>query len=79
VRIWHKWLERRTRGRTFTWDNVNAFLTRRPLPAAKNIHRERISHARNRMPELRTSGCVGARAQPLRLAGALRTKCGFRL
>jgi hypothetical protein len=39
VRIWHKWLERRTRGRTFTWDNFNAFLTRHPLPAAKIIHR----------------------------------------
>jgi hypothetical protein len=39
VRIWHKWLERRTRGRPFKWDNFNAFLTRHPLPAAKIIHR----------------------------------------
>jgi RNA-directed DNA polymerase len=60
VRIWHKWLERRTRGRTFTWDNFNAFLTCHPLPAAKIIHlMERISRARNRMPELRTSDMGG--------------------
>jgi RNA-directed DNA polymerase len=39
VRIWHKWLERRTRGRSFKWDNFNAFLTRHPLPAARIIHR----------------------------------------
>ena len=39
VRMWHKWLERRTRGRPFLWDRFNAFLARHPLPAAKIIHR----------------------------------------
>ena len=39
VRIWPKWLEGRTRGRSFKWDNFNAFLSRHPLPAAKIIHR----------------------------------------
>src|SRR5262252_1015262 len=39
VRIWHKWLERRTRGRLLTWASFNAFLARHPLPAAWIIHR----------------------------------------
>jgi RNA-directed DNA polymerase len=39
MRIWHKWLERRTRGRRLLWANFNAFLARHPLPAAKIIHR----------------------------------------
>jgi hypothetical protein len=39
VRIWHKWLARRTRGRPFLWDHFNAFLARHPLPAASIIHR----------------------------------------
>ena len=39
VRIWHKWLERRTRGRLLTWDSFNAFLGRHPLPVARIIHR----------------------------------------
>src|SRR5262252_7149680 len=39
VRIWHKWLERRTRGRLLTWASFNAFLARHPLPAARIIHR----------------------------------------
>jgi RNA-directed DNA polymerase len=39
VRIWHKWLERRTRGWLLTWANFNAFLTRHPLPAARIVHR----------------------------------------
>jgi RNA-directed DNA polymerase len=38
-RIWHKWLERRTRGRPFTWDSFTALLARHPLPAARIIHR----------------------------------------
>jgi RNA-directed DNA polymerase len=38
VRIWHKWLERRTRGRMLTWANFNAFLARHPLPLARIIH-----------------------------------------
>jgi RNA-directed DNA polymerase len=39
VRIWQKWLERRTRGRRLTWASFNAFLARHPLPAARIIHR----------------------------------------
>jgi len=39
VRIWHKWLERRTRGRKFLWDKFRAFLARQTLPAARIIHR----------------------------------------
>jgi RNA-directed DNA polymerase len=39
VRIWHKWLERRTRGRKFLWDKFRAFLARHTLPAARIIHR----------------------------------------
>jgi group II intron reverse transcriptase/maturase len=39
VRIWQKWLERRTRGRLLTWASFNAFLARHPLPAARIIHR----------------------------------------
>jgi group II intron reverse transcriptase/maturase len=39
VLIWHKWLERRTRGRTLTWATFSALLARHPLPAARIIHR----------------------------------------
>jgi RNA-directed DNA polymerase len=39
VRTWHKWLERRTRGKKFLWDKFNAFLTRHPLPTARITHR----------------------------------------
>ena len=39
TRIWHKWRERRTRGRMLLWANFNAFLARHPLPAARIIHR----------------------------------------
>jgi RNA-directed DNA polymerase len=38
-RIWHKWLTRRTRGRTFLWNTFNALLARHPLPAARIVHR----------------------------------------
>jgi hypothetical protein len=38
TRIWHKWRERRTRGRMLLWANFNAFLARHPLPA-RIIHR----------------------------------------
>jgi RNA-directed DNA polymerase len=38
-RIWHKWLERRTRGRVLVWANFKAFLARHPLPVARIIHR----------------------------------------
>jgi RNA-directed DNA polymerase len=38
-RIWHKWLERRTRGKRLTWAGFSAFLDRHPLPLARIIHR----------------------------------------
>ena len=38
VRTWHKWLERRTRGKRFTWAGFNALLDRHPLPAARIVH-----------------------------------------
>ena len=39
VRIWQKWLERRTRGWLLTWASFSAYLARHPLPAARIIHR----------------------------------------
>jgi RNA-directed DNA polymerase len=39
VKIWRKWLERRTRGRLLTWDSFKAFLARHQLPMARIIHR----------------------------------------
>jgi len=39
TKTWHKWLERRTRGKRLTWDRFNAFLTRHALPRARIIHR----------------------------------------
>jgi RNA-directed DNA polymerase len=38
-RIWHKWMERRTRGKLLTWACFNALRARNPLPAARIIHR----------------------------------------
>jgi RNA-directed DNA polymerase len=39
VRIWHKWLTRRTRGWTFLWSDFTAFLARHPLPTARIVRR----------------------------------------
>ena len=39
VRIWHKWLGRRTRGKKFLWDKFQAFLARHTLPVARIVHR----------------------------------------
>jgi RNA-directed DNA polymerase len=39
VLTWHKWLERRTRGRALIWATFSAFLARHPLPVARIIHR----------------------------------------
>jgi hypothetical protein len=39
VRIWQKWLERRTRGKLLTWAGFRAFLDCHPLPLARIIHR----------------------------------------
>jgi hypothetical protein len=39
VRIWHKWLERRTRGTSLSWARFRALLDRHPLPSARINHR----------------------------------------
>ena len=39
VKIWRKWLERRTRAKRLTWDRFNAFLLRHPLPKARIFRR----------------------------------------
>jgi RNA-directed DNA polymerase len=38
IRLWRKWLSRRTRGDPFTWDRFNQFLRSYPLPAALVVH-----------------------------------------
>jgi RNA-directed DNA polymerase len=37
-KTWRKWLERRTRGKRFTWDRFNALLDSFPLPKPRIIH-----------------------------------------
>jgi group II intron reverse transcriptase/maturase len=37
-RIWRKWLSRRKRGGSMTWDQFNRLLERYPLPAAVVVH-----------------------------------------
>jgi RNA-directed DNA polymerase len=39
VKLWRKWLERRTRSERLTWARFNALLARHPLPPARIIHR----------------------------------------
>ena len=39
VKLWRKWLERRTRAKRLTWARFNAFLARQPLPRARIVHR----------------------------------------
>jgi RNA-directed DNA polymerase len=39
IKLWRKWLERRTRGKRLTWARFNAFLARYPLPRAMIVHR----------------------------------------
>jgi RNA-directed DNA polymerase len=39
MKMWRKWLERRTRAKRLTWDRFNAFLARRPLPRPRITHR----------------------------------------
>src|SRR5262249_35920180 len=73
VRIWHKWLERRTRGRLLTWDSFNAFLGRHPLPVARITHRhpswnESLAGGTGGGNPARP-GLGGARGQPPRLPG----------
>jgi group II intron reverse transcriptase/maturase len=42
-RIWKKWLSRRGRHGRFLWSRLNAILKRRPLPAARIIHRYAVA------------------------------------
>ena len=39
IKLWRKWLERRTRAKRLTWARFNAFLARHPLPRAMILHR----------------------------------------
>jgi RNA-directed DNA polymerase len=38
VRLWRKWLSRRSRGDPLSWDRFNLLLKRYPLPAAQVVH-----------------------------------------
>ena len=38
IRLWRKWLSRRTRGDPFTWERFNLLLKGYPLPAAIVVH-----------------------------------------
>jgi RNA-directed DNA polymerase len=38
IRLWHKWLNRRNRERSMTWEIFNRLLARYPLPKAVAIH-----------------------------------------
>ena len=38
IRLWRKWLSRRTRGDPFTWERFNRLLRGYPLPAAVVVH-----------------------------------------
>jgi len=38
VRLWRKWLSRRSRGDPFSWERFNLLLGRYPLPAAVVVH-----------------------------------------
>jgi RNA-directed DNA polymerase len=39
IKLWRKWLERRTRAKRLTWARFNAFLLRHPLHRAMIVHR----------------------------------------
>ena len=34
-RLWHKWLNHRTRGKTLSWEDYDSILERYPLPRPK--------------------------------------------
>ena len=38
VRIWRKWLSRRSRQGVFKWTRMREILKRHPLPAARIVH-----------------------------------------
>lgn len=50
IKLWRKWLERRTRAKRLTWARFNAFLHRHPLPRARIIHRYPVAAAVNLFP-----------------------------
>jgi hypothetical protein len=43
IKLWRKWLERRTRAKRLTWARFNAFLLRHPLPRARIVHRYAVA------------------------------------
>jgi len=43
IKLWRKWLERRTRAKRLTWARFNALLVRHPLPRAMIYHRYGVS------------------------------------
>jgi len=43
IKLWRKWLERRTRAKRLTWARFNAFLLRHPLPRARIVHRYAVT------------------------------------
>jgi hypothetical protein len=43
IKLWRKWLERRTRAKRLTWARFNAFLVRQPLPRAMIVHRNVVA------------------------------------
>jgi group II intron reverse transcriptase/maturase len=43
IKLWRKWLERRTRAKRLTWVRFNAFLLRHPLPRARIVHRYAVA------------------------------------
>jgi RNA-directed DNA polymerase len=38
LRVWHKWLSRRARGKTMPWDRFNILLSHYPLPPVRVVH-----------------------------------------
>jgi group II intron reverse transcriptase/maturase len=38
IRVWRRWLSRRTRGNSLSWDHFTRWLRRYPLPAALVVH-----------------------------------------
>ena len=38
IRAWRKWLARRSRSGSLTWERMNALLLQHPLPKAKVVH-----------------------------------------
>jgi RNA-directed DNA polymerase len=43
IKLWRKWLERRTRAKRLTWACFNAFLVRHPIPRAMIVRRYAVA------------------------------------